>query len=317
MSTDIHPARQRTRSLAGHGGYAIGLRTWEPPGVPRAVVQIAHGMGEHSARYAELAAALCAAGIAVYANDHRGHGLTVPEGGTFGEFGAGGFEAVVADMAAVTDLIRHERPGLPVVLLAHSMGSFAAQLYMLDHARAIAGLVLSGTAALDQRRAAQLKAKDNWTLESNNAQFAPGRTPFDWLTRDADIVDAYIADPLCGFTVTPSSLSSMHSAYARACLREELSRVRPDLPVLLISGDMDPVNGNLLWLHPLVERLRAAGLRDVSVRIYPGGRHEVLNETNRATVFADLIEWIDRACSALTGGSGAAATSSRRFRRGV
>ena len=255
-------------------------------------------MGEHSGRYAETAVALCRAGFAVYANDHRGHGLTAAEGNALGDFGIGGFEAVVADLAAVTKLIREEHAGTPVFLLGHSMGSFAAQIYMLDHADAIAGLVLSGTAALDLRREAL--SKQNWTLESNNAQFEPSRTSFDWLTRVAAAVDAYIADPLCGFTVTPESLRSMHAACGRASRKEELSRVRSDLPILLISGDSDPVNGNLVWLHPLVERLRAAGIRDVSVKIYPGGRHELLNEIDRETVLADLCAWIDRVCLSIS-----------------
>jgi alpha-beta hydrolase superfamily lysophospholipase len=246
-------------------------------------------MGEHAPRYAPVAEALSRAGYDVYANDHRGHGS---EAGKLGDFGPAGFPALVADMAEVTRLARRESGGKPVVLLGHSMGSFAVQLYVLDHSDLVDGAALSGSAALDLLGAAAMTGQ--WKLEDLNAPFEPARTPFDWLSRDPMEVDAYINDPLCGFTVTPESYGSMFSVGPRLADVKELKRIRSDLPMFLFVGELDPVNGRLAWFHPLVDRYREAGLTDVSWHVYGGARHEVLNESNRPEVLAVLQAWIDR-----------------------
>jgi alpha-beta hydrolase superfamily lysophospholipase len=279
-------------------GRKIPIHYWEAKSPKRGVVQIAHGMGEHARRYAPVAEALVEAGYDVYANDHRGHGQHAADAGELGDFGSGGFASIVADMAAVTKMAREAARGKPVVLLGHSMGSFAAQLYMLDHSALVDGVALSGTAALDLLSAAAMSG--GWRLEDLNASFEPARTPFEWLSRDATEVDKYIADPLCGFTVKPESFGSLFAVASRLT-PAELKSIRRDLPLYLFVGDLDPVNAKLAWFQPLVDRYRETGMTDVSWHVFGGARHEVLNESNRPEVLATLRAWIDRVSSRKAG----------------
>jgi len=263
-------------------------------GQPRAVIQIAHGMAEHMTRYERLGRTLADAGYAVYANDHRGHGASADIHG-LGDFGPRGFPGAVDDMATLSHLARTEHPGAPLILVGHSMGSFAAQLYVLEHAHDLAALVLSGTAAGDKLLEAIAAAGGGGRLESYNTAFEPARTPFDWLSRDEAEVDAYVADPLCGFELTHASLQSVFQATHGATFDPRLANVRKGLPVLVISGERDPVTGpGQAFANALVERYRAAGIADVEHRIYAGGRHELFNETNRGEVTADLIAWLGK-----------------------
>lgn len=285
------PAGFRIQGLDG-----VSLAAWRWPAVrPRAIVQIAHGMGEHALRYAPLAARLVAAGYAVYANDHRGHGATAPDAGSLGDFGPGGFDAVVSDLGVVAAAAREEHPGLPLVLLGHSMGSFAAQYFALDRSADIEGLVLSGSSALDMLAASLADPAAVKLDNAFNAPFEPARTPFDWLSRDAAEVDKYIADPLCGFTVRPEGLATIFADAARTVAP---ASIRSGLPILLLAGEDDPLNGKLALLDLLAGRYREAGVRDVETQFYPGGRHEMFNETNRDEVIANLIAWLNRITSA-------------------
>lgn len=281
------------QTIPAFDGKTIDVLCWALPEgtIPRAVVQVAHGMGEHAARYDRLAQALVQAGYAVVANQHRGHGPAAQAAGTLGDFGPGGFLDVVRDMVTVTDFAKERHPGLPVVLFGHSMGSFAAQLYALEHSVGLAGLALSGTTATDLLLAA--RGTDRKLEDSNKALGPAARTPFDWLSRDEAEVDKYITDPLCGFTMDKPSLVSIYASCARTAMPGAFWALRPTLPVYLFTGERDPVNHNLDWFHPLVQRLRGAGLQQVTVKTYPEARHEVLNETNRDEVTADFIAWLD------------------------
>src|SRR5712675_196624 len=193
---------QRFR-LTSSDGLCIACARWDSRGPARGVVQIAHGMGEHMGRYVDTVDALVAAGLTVYTNDHRGHGLSAHS--QLGEFGSGGFELLVQDMARLSEIAREENPDLPLLLLGHDMGSFAAQRYVIDHSCEIDGLILSGSGALDGLARTALLAP----MSSNllNAAFEPARTPFDWLSRDQAIVDAFMADPLCFANLHPGSLA--------------------------------------------------------------------------------------------------------------
>jgi alpha-beta hydrolase superfamily lysophospholipase len=279
-------------SYTSSDGTEIVTYRWDPAGQPRAAVQLTHGMGEHALRYAHVAKLLTDAGYVVYAQDQRGHGATAdPEAP--GDLGEGGWPALVDDISLLTARIRAEQPGVPLILLGHSMGSFAVQQYLLDHGDDVDGVVLTGTAVIDLLEPA-LDLDQPLDLAMFNAPFQPARTDFDWLSRDEAVVDAYIADPLCGFGIDAQSAKGMFIGARRLADPAQLSAIRSSLPVYIAVGEADPVNGGLTLLTPLTDRLAAAGLRDVTVRTYPGGRHEILNETNSSEVIAQLIQWADR-----------------------
>jgi alpha-beta hydrolase superfamily lysophospholipase len=280
-------------SLQSADGAQLAAFRMPPSGGPvRGVVQIAHGMAEHSRRYERLAARLAAAGYATYAADHRGHGGSARIHG-LGDFGPGGFAAVVADMAVLSQLARADNPGAPLILLGHSMGSFAAQAYLPEHGAQLAALVLSGTAALPPLLQAMAAAANVGRLEAFNAAFEPARTPFDWLSRDEAEVDAYIADPMCGFEVAEASRQSMFALGLRSPNDPRLSGLRSDLPILILSGEVDPVVGpGQSHAVALIDAWRGRGLGRIEHRVYAGARHELFNETCRDQVTADLIAWL-------------------------
>ncbi len=283
--------------LTSSDGLCIACARWESRGPARAVVQIAHGMGEHIGRHGGTIDVLVAAGLTVYANDHRGHGLSVHS--RLGEFGRGGFELLVQDMVRLSEIAREENPDLPLLLLGHNMGSFAAQRYVIDHSHEIDGLILSGSGALDglARTALLAPARSNLL----NAAFEPARTPFDWLCRDQAIVDAFIADPLCFADLHRESLDSFLGTAPRLSDPVALRNIRGDLPIYLLSGSDDPVGQHLRGLLTLMGRYRDAGLRDIVFDFYPGGRHEMLNEINRHEVQTRLLGWISRTLEKLNG----------------
>jgi alpha-beta hydrolase superfamily lysophospholipase len=271
-------------------GTIIHVHEWLPAGASRGIVQISHGMGEHAARYAHLAETLAEAGFAVYADDHRGHGHSIAR--TPGDLGKGGWNGLVDDMVQLSAIARERHPGLPLVLVGHSLGSFASQQYILDHSSDIAGVALSGTTALDALLP-HMSGDDagGSVLAAFNKPFEPARTEFDWLSRDESQVDAYIADPWCGFDLAPAALAELFDAAGRWA---DSSSVRLDLPIYVFVGAQDPINGGLAFSHILVQRYRDSGHTDVTYQSYPEGRHEILNETNRDEVEAGLLAWIDR-----------------------
>jgi alpha-beta hydrolase superfamily lysophospholipase len=283
---------EETFTVAGRGDIALFVRHWPPTGPPRAVVQIAHGMAEHSGRYARLAAALGDAGFDIYAHDHRGHGCSVRSESELGHFGPDGWSAVVDDLVTVGRAIDARSGAAPRVLLGHSMGSFALQQYLLDHSSEITAAVLSGTSAIDALFTGP--PAEAPLARIGESQPFEARTDFDWLSRDPDEVDRYIADPACGFEPDADAVADMAAAAARPIGAEVLSTVRPDLPILLMSGSADPLSANMALVDLVAQRYRDAGVRDVMVLGYEDARHEVFNETNRDEVTADLIAWLER-----------------------
>lgn len=260
---------------------------------PRGVVQIAHGLAEHAGRYDRLAGALTGAGFAVRAHDHRGHGATGAATGTLGSFGAAGWDALVADVAAVGRSAADQHPGLPVFLFAHSMGSFAAQQALVEHSDVWSGVVLSGTTALDLMAQAMAAGggQASGDLSAFNAGFTH-RTGYEWLSRDEAEVDAYVADPWCGFEADADVLPQMFGAAGRLADTAVLSGIRHDLPILIVSGDADPLAGGGPLVDAVGQRYREAGIEDVTVRLFSGARHEIVNETNRDEVTALVIDWL-------------------------
>lgn len=270
-------------------GTKIATTVWtDVSGTPRAAVQIAHGLAEHAARYGRFATALNAAGFLAFATDHRGHGRTGHD--RLGDFGPAGFEGLIADVAEYGAAIARDH-GLPVFLFGHSMGSFAAQSVILDHADQYAGVVLSGSTAMDVLAAGMAESEGPAGLEAFNAGFEH-RTGFEWLSRDEAEVDAYVADPWCGFETPPETIPMLFGRAGRLADPAELSKVRSDLPILIASGSDDPLAGGGELVQLLGQRYRDAGIADVTVTVYPGGRHEILNETNRDEVTAEIIGWL-------------------------
>ena len=303
-----------TWTLDAPDGVRIYGRTWAPEnrGEPRVCVQIAHGMAEHIERYSDFAQFLASRGCAVYGHDHRGHGQTGEAMGMLGHFGdRDGFQRVIDDMARVTSRIEAEHSGVPIVLLGHSMGSWLSLAYMEQHGARLRGAVLSGAGFvgrvelaaglyLARREAARLGARSpserlyKMTFGNFNKPFQPNRTPLDWLSRDEAVVDAYIADPRCGQMHTCGFFLDYFGGVRELQRAENLRRIPSDLPVLIIAGSRDPVGKMGKGVERLAKALAAAGVRDVTVKLYPGARHEVLNETNRAEVYQDVWHWLER-----------------------
>jgi alpha-beta hydrolase superfamily lysophospholipase len=288
-------------------GQTLLGRRWLPEGPPRAVVQIAHGLAEHSARYARIAAALNAAGYAVYANDHRGHGPSAPAA-DLGHFAdEGGWDKVVGDLWTFNRVIAAEQPGLPIVFLGHSLGSFLGRGFIARHSDALAGVALSGSSgkppmiatlgriiAREERLRLGRRGKSDPVIQmwfgEFNKPFKPARTRYDWLSRDEKEVDAFVADPFCGFPFTTQLAIDVVDALPRVTSQASLATIRKDMAIYVFSGDRDPVGVNI---KGLIQDLKTAGFTRLTTRLYPGARHETLNEINRDEVTHDLIAWLD------------------------
>lgn len=275
------------------GGVTVAAYRWDPEGEPRAIAQVAHGVGEYAQRYQPLVEDLLAAGYVVYSHDHRGHGNTASSEAEFGLLGEEGWGELVADIGRTGELAKAAYPGLPLVLIAHSLGSFAAQQWLLDHSDEVTAVVLSGTAALDLLEPA-MDLEAPMDLGAFNVPFAPARTDFDWLSRDPAQVDTYVADAWCGFGLDVPGGKALFAGARRMTDPAQVAQMRKDLPVYVVVGDMDPVNGGLVLVTELVRRYEEAGLKDVTLVTYPGARHEVFNESNRDEVVAGVLAWLDR-----------------------
>ncbi len=279
--------RENTIEVATRDGLALQTYRWAPDGPPRAAVQIQHGLAEHAARYRRLATALTAAGYVVYAPDARGSGRTAR--GRYGDWGPDGWAGWVDDIGGLAERIRVDNPGLRLVLLAHSMGSFAAQQYLLDHSADVDAVVLSGTTE-PSGIAEMLDSSAPADLSAFNAPFDQ-RTGFEWLTRDPAEVDLYVADPACGWSAPPpAGIGNLRQAADPS----RVAAVRSDLPILIVSGSADPIAGGGAAPELVGQRYRDAGLADVTVHVYPDARHELLNETNRDEVTADIVAFLNR-----------------------
>ncbi len=284
---------ETTFTMTATDGTEVTVDRYTPAGEPKAIVQIAHGMGEHAARYRRLAEALTDHGYVAYANDHRGHGRTAGSPDRHGDLGAGGWGGLVSDIGELSAMARKEHPGLPLVVLGHSMGSFALQQHLLDHSGDLDAAVLSGTSAIDVI-APGIDPDEEVNLAAFNAPFTPARTDFDWLSRDPDEVDKYLADARCGFGLNPAATAGMLEGLGATADPERLAAIADDLPIYLVSGDDDPLAGGGALIDLVGERYREGGVRDVTVARYAGARHEVFNETNRDEITADLLTWLDR-----------------------
>lgn len=282
-----------------------------PDGKPRAVVQIAHGIAEHIDRYRPFMEFLADNGFVAAGNDHLGHGksIRVPEEqGFFAE--KDGWWRVVDDMDKLHDIMSKEYPELPYVLFGHSMGSFLTRTYLIKHLDKYDGVILSGTGhqspalVLGGNAAASVMAKlngamgdgtklDSLAFGSYLSKIENPRTKFDWLSRDAEQVDKYIADPLCGFVGKIGLYRDMMQGIKFITDKKNIAQMNKEKPVYFMSGDGDPVGDYGKGVERAYKAFCDAGLHDVFMRLYPGGRHEMLNETNKEQVYQDILSWLN------------------------
>lgn len=282
-----------------------------PDSKPRAVVQIAHGIAEHIDRYRPFMEFLADNGFVVAGNDHLGHGksIRVPEEqGFFAE--KDGWWRVVDDMDKLHDIMSNEYPELPYVLFGHSMGSFLTRTYLIKHPDKYDGVILSGTGhqspalVLGGNAAASVMAKLNGAMgdgaKLDSLAFGTylnkienPRTKFDWLSRDAEQVDKYIADPLCGFVGKIGLYRDMMQGIKFITDKKNIAQMNKEKPVYFMSGDGDPVGDYGKGVERAYKAFCDAGLHDVFMRLYPGGRHEMLNETNKEQVYQDILSWLN------------------------
>lgn len=292
------------------GAGKIRCRSWLPQGEPRAVVQLVHGIAERIDRYDGFARFLTEQGFAVVAEDHMGHGKSINNGGIQGYFHGGWFTAV-ADTYHLLELTREAYPDIPYILFGHSMGSFMARTILCKYPDSgITAAVICGTgwqpsAALPALiKAAELigkrsgetapsKALEAMAFGSYNKRVEHKRTVCDWLTRESSVVDAYMADPLCGFTPSAGLFRDMLSGIRYIQKPESLAAMKKDLPVFFIAGGDDPVGSYGKGVRKAAEAFRQTGMQDVTVKLYPLCRHEILNEINKQEVYQDILTWIE------------------------
>lgn len=278
----------------------------------KGVVQIAHGASEHGKRYESFAEILTCNGFIVYANDHRGHGLTAENEDELGHFGdEDGWKLVVQDMHELTEIIKEENKELPIFLFGHSMGSFLSRNYIFLYGNELNGVILSGTGhnpaplvrfrhmmALREMKKIGNKSRsykiNKLTFGSYNNKFKPFRTESDWLTRDEKEVDKYIEDKMCGQVFTALCYRDLFIGVKEISNMNNIRKTPQELPIFIISGDMDPVGNNGKGVQKVYRMYKKAGIKDLSIKLYKEGRHEILNEVNKEEVYKDIIDWIKK-----------------------
>jgi len=279
----------------------------------KGVVQIAHGMAEHGARYERFAKFLNGAGYAVYANDHRGHGKSIINGAAPGHMAdKNGWDKAVEDLHLINLEISSRQPNQNIFLIGHSMGSFMTQDYMAKYGKTIQGAALSATNGPPGTlgKIAQLASRveklrngneghssllANMTFKAFNKAFSPNRTEFDWLSRDAAEVDKYVDDPMCGFECTVATWIGLFDAMTKIASDSALSQMNKSMPVYVFSGTEDPVGEKTKGTDRLLKAYKKHGFTNISHKYYEGGRHEILNETNRDAVMQDFVQWLNAA----------------------
>lgn len=306
------------------GLHQVHAMEWLPEsGAPKAVVQLVHGISEYIGRYDAFARFLTEHGYAVVGHDHLGHGRTASGPEEYGFFAEqDGWKHVLRDARTRRKLAGERFPGLPYFLMGHSMGSFVVRGYLMVYPGTVDGAILSGTgqeppfrvntarilsalAIRSKGARSQSKLISALSVGAYNKQFAPNRTGADWISRDTAVVDAYLRDPLCRFLPSAGMYHDMMLGLQFLVKPEHLRRLDPDTPVYLFAGDQDPVGACGAGVRRVADMLRRAGVKDVTVRLYPGGRHEMLNELNRDEVFQDTLDWLEARCTR-RGESGAA-----------
>lgn len=293
-------------------GKVIQCFKWSDNGQCDAAIQIVHGMAEHALRYDDFAECLVNNGFVVYANDHRGHGLTA---GTFENTGyfadKNGWEIVTDNVYQLSGIIKKDNPDIPLFLFGHSLGFIITGNYISKYPDSINGVIFSGTSynptfllmfgkivANLQRlflgKKHRSKLLNSLSFGSFNKKFKPAGTAFDWLSRDKHQVDKYINDKFCGFVCTTSFFADMFSGILNIQKNKTFQKTPADLPILLICGEMDAVGNFTKGAKKVYESYKNNGVRDIEIILYKDGRHEILNEINKEQVYSDILSWIKK-----------------------
>lgn len=274
----------------------------------RGVVQISHGMAEYSNRYAGFALELCKSGYAVFVSDHIGHGSSVTDKNMLGFFGENGEDTFVEDMKALTDIIKSEYNDLPLYLLGHGMGSLIARKYTAKYGYLLDGVIYTGTSGQNPALGVGIQLA-NTLIKQNGPYYrselldtiafgaynrkTEKRTDCDWVSRDTNEVDKFIADDLCGYKYTVSGMKALFLTLKAVSTRRWYNSVPLSMPILLLSGSMDPIGDYSKGVNEVYKTLKKTGHKYVTMKLYDGARHEILNEINRKEVFGDIIEWLN------------------------
>ena len=306
--------RERT-FLSADGRTQVHAYIWYPEGIElKGIVQLSHGMCEYVQRYDAWARRFCAAGYIFCGNDHLGHGHTAPDEDELGYTDPhNGAEYLVEDLHTLSAIMRTEYPGLPLILYGHSMGSFAARIYMTRYGEELSAALISGTAGADlptglgivltnavrRMKGAHHRSKTITSIAFGgyNSRFEEENDPFSWLSKDPAVRDAYRADPFCTYVFTTTGYHTMFSLLRAVSDKKWADGVPKSLPVFIFAGDMDPVGGYGKGVRQIYDRMIAAGCTRTALKLYPNGRHEMHNEPERDTVFADIMSFLEDALS--------------------
>lgn len=296
--------------LSADGVTQLHAVQWLPESEVRAVLQLVHGVAEYIMRYEPFAAFLTEHGFAVVGHDHLGHGLSVAEGAPRLYFGPkGSWDWVVSDIRTLQEQTRQQYPDVPYFILGHSMGSFLLRTYLARHPGTVDGAILMGTTHMNAIALAGAKlfaaieclrigeqppsgAVLTLSFGTYNRKFAPNRTPYDWVTLSRATVDAYLTDPMCGENPSMGLFREMLDGMAFMGRPETVRKMDPNLPVLFVSGAMDPVGNFGRGVEKAFRLFQNNGMRNVSMKLYPQLRHEILNEDCKEEVFRDLLQWL-------------------------
>lgn len=290
---------------------------WIPEEEPKAVLQIVHGMAEYVERYNEFAVKMAKKGFLVTGEDHLGHGKTVPDGGIYGYFCENDpATVVVRDVHRLKKLTQEKYPGIPYFLMGHSMGSFITRNYLCKYGSGIDGAVIMGTGmqskpllVLSKTVAAIQKIFcgskhvseliDKGGFGNYNKRISNPRTSVDWLSREESRVDGYIEDEKCGFVFTVNGFQTLFELIWRLHKKENLAAMPKELPILFASGTGDPVGDYFEGVERAIQSFKEVGMKDITVKKYEDGRHELLNETNREQIGDDIWQWLEGKLTAL------------------
>lgn len=296
--------------IKANDGKELYIYCWDKVENPKAMIQIFHGMAEHAGRYKKFAEYLNKQGFIVYASDHRGHGKTAGIIEDLGYIGEDGFNKIVEDKHLIFEKMRQEHPKLPMFLFGHSFGSFISQEYILRYGSGLNGVILSGSAA---QKGAQIHAgrvvtsierfifgerkhsnlMDTLSFGSFNKRFKKDGHKFAWLSSDLNEVKKYEEDDFCGTVFSTGFFYYLMKGFRKLYKEERLASIPKELPIYIISGENDPVGGYGKLIKELFKIYKKTGIRDVQMKLYPGFRHEILNETNKNQVYMDILNWLN------------------------